>query len=423
MTLPRVPLLLFAPLLAAAARADVLVVDAAGGPGTDHLAIQPAVDAALAGDVLLVRAGTYPGFAIHGKPLTVTADQGHVVRVAGEITVRFVPAGEAVHLRGLSTLLLDVPLARGLVLGSNAGAVLVEDCVLRGETQEQDDPPQPGLVVVDSEDVVLLASTFVGGGGWSYFQGGPHWGTSGAPGARVVSQSATTTVYAYGCEFEGGYGSSGVGESHFPGLPGGDGLRLESGVLYASGSTFRGGAGGGGADGGFGTCGDGGPGGAGLDEEPGGEAIVADSTFAGGPGGLGGNAFCLHGDDGPPFEGDPLDLAEPARLLSSPGPVREGQILQLVFHGPPGEVVTLLAGPTDPQLLLTLFGARLVSAQHRAIPMGTIPASGALVKSLPMPTLPASIEHVVLSLQGLHATGAGNRLGGGTLLVLLDASF
>src|SRR5262245_60159975 len=40
------------------------IVDASNGPGTSFTSIQSAVDAAAAGDVILVRTGTYAGFSV-----------------------------------------------------------------------------------------------------------------------------------------------------------------------------------------------------------------------------------------------------------------------------------------------------------------------------------------------------------------------
>jgi hypothetical protein len=67
-------LLAFAAFAAALSAQTTWIVDASNGPGTNFTEIQPAVDAASAGDVILVRPGTYApisvskGVAILGQP-------------------------------------------------------------------------------------------------------------------------------------------------------------------------------------------------------------------------------------------------------------------------------------------------------------------------------------------------------------------
>src|SRR5688572_7456427 len=58
--------------LCTAARSDVVYVDASGSG--QYTTIQPAVDAAVDGDVILVRSGTYPGFTIDQRRVFVIAD-------------------------------------------------------------------------------------------------------------------------------------------------------------------------------------------------------------------------------------------------------------------------------------------------------------------------------------------------------------
>ena len=53
--------------LSLCARADVLVVDEAGGPGVDFTDLPPALQAAHQNDLILVRAGSYTAFSTHHK--------------------------------------------------------------------------------------------------------------------------------------------------------------------------------------------------------------------------------------------------------------------------------------------------------------------------------------------------------------------
>ena len=73
-------------VLATPARADVLVVDAAGGG--QYTDIQSAVLAAQDGDVVLVRTGVYGPFDVRAKALDIVAYEGADVRVVGTTRVR-----------------------------------------------------------------------------------------------------------------------------------------------------------------------------------------------------------------------------------------------------------------------------------------------------------------------------------------------
>ena len=78
---------------------QVLVV----GPGEPFVTIQPAIDAAQDGDVVLVRPGTYAGFVVDGKSLVVHADGAVTLTESVEkscIQVQNVPAGSRVVVRG-----------------------------------------------------------------------------------------------------------------------------------------------------------------------------------------------------------------------------------------------------------------------------------------------------------------------------------
>lgn len=120
------------PLLAAAPSADVLVVDQAGGAGADFTAIQPAVDAAVDGDVIVVRAGSYQNLSITGKSLAVVGEgQPSFFGFSNQGGTHFnevldLPAGSSVVLAGL------VFTGVGLSVRNDAGSIWVEDCSLGG---------------------------------------------------------------------------------------------------------------------------------------------------------------------------------------------------------------------------------------------------------------------------------------------------
>ena len=83
--------------------------------------IQSAVDAAQDGDVLLVGAGTYPGFEIAAKALSVfgVPAGGLGVTIAGNVEIEDLAAGTVV-VSGLA--------ARRLRVAQCAGHVAIQDC-------------------------------------------------------------------------------------------------------------------------------------------------------------------------------------------------------------------------------------------------------------------------------------------------------
>ena len=151
---------------ARASAGDVLVVDDDGGVGVGFVDLQAAVDAAGEGDVILVRGGTYSGFIVDGKALTVQADTGATVDVASpssvSVNVVNLGAGQSVVLRGLhvegGSLGIEPPFQQSYRAGfsatDNAGSVWVEDCRIRGTAG--------GAVVRDSASVAFVRSRLRG---------------------------------------------------------------------------------------------------------------------------------------------------------------------------------------------------------------------------------------------------------------------
>lgn len=96
------------PLLSAAvallgttlAAQQVHVVDASGGPGSQFTEISDAVAAAVTGDTIEVRGGTYAQFEVD-KGISVLRSDGFV-QVLGGVRVRDVPAGWPVVISGLT---------------------------------------------------------------------------------------------------------------------------------------------------------------------------------------------------------------------------------------------------------------------------------------------------------------------------------
>lgn len=102
------------------------------GPGRAFTDIQSAVDAAAAGDLILVDAGVYAPFALVGKGVTIQGDPGFTVDdTSGNGTVRVlaVPAGPPAVIRGMD--LVGV-FANGVALEVEfcSGEVILEDIAI-----------------------------------------------------------------------------------------------------------------------------------------------------------------------------------------------------------------------------------------------------------------------------------------------------
>jgi hypothetical protein len=137
--------------LSAPAQGAVLFVDDNGGAYTD---IQAAVDAALPGDRIVVRAGNYSGFTVSGKGVWIVGQPGaQIVGFGGQLetlTIYGVPAGQicavsSIALGGATVSPLEVKESLGLVVldkivdgTGNSGArrflnnrqVIVNGCIL-----------------------------------------------------------------------------------------------------------------------------------------------------------------------------------------------------------------------------------------------------------------------------------------------------
>ena len=74
------------------ARASTIVVDDNGGPGVQFTDIQPAVTAALPGDLIVVMPGSYSAFVLD-KGLTLLASSGAIV--SGTIGIQNVSSVKA----------------------------------------------------------------------------------------------------------------------------------------------------------------------------------------------------------------------------------------------------------------------------------------------------------------------------------------
>lgn len=390
------------PLLALAAPAfagQVWVVDDSGGAGIDFTEIAPAVAAAASGDVVLVREGAYAGFAVHGKELAVVADAGATPALFGSVSLGSTSAQQSIHLRGFSFIQAFLGISQA------AGPVVVEDCQVEGGFLfDLTDPFGSGLVIHDSDAVVLRGSSFRGTTTIDPDFAVPSWGM----------RATNSTVFAYDCEFHAGA------------LFSGDGALCTSAFLYASGCTFQGGAGQDGVDSPFG-CIPGADGGAGVRLEDRSTGISLDVTALGGAGGAA-RASCPAGAAGSGFDVDlstHTALNADAYSYSVESPGREGESVTVAHAGPAdGVVFTLYSLEPTAFYLPDFLGALHLAGSIQVLADGGLGSSGELQYALPLPELLPAGQAVEVALQGvLVEAGSGAvRFGPVSVLTLLDGS-
>lgn len=403
--------------------ADVVRV----GPGQPFRDLQPAVDAALPGDVLLVDSGQYSGFTIASKELSIVAERGATVDVAGAVTVRDLAAGRLVLLQGLT--IEGTTSATGLELRSSMGSIRCENLVVRGGPGNVFFSA-PGLPVLidDCSDVAIAGCMVEGLEFLSVFTS-----TTGGPGIDVRGSSValfTSTVA----------GGQGGPATSFFGMDGGPGVQLTDSFLFVSGSTIAGGRGGKGRG-----CLLGQPGGPGGKGGPG---VLVDTTsaierldtvLAGGPGGPGGNASppgsfdpCSGGPQGPTgidtivTGGTINDLRDTSREFDFPSPTRVGEHVTLAFRGAPNDLVALVyqLAPTY-QFDASLHGALLVDLGGVLfLPIGRLSAGGTTTFSFTQVPMGPGVEELTFVSQPVFVNTQGEAyVGTQATAVLLDASF
>ncbi len=362
---------LFPSVAPASVQGAVLVVDAAGGPGVQHTAIHTAVAAAAPGDTVLVRAGSYPGFAV-GKPLLVIADAGAAVQVSGAVSVAGTAVGETVTLLGLE--FRGYPAS--LQITGCRGPVWIEACRTR-----------------------------IGGAGFH---------------ALEISDSAAVTVARSRLE-AAGTGGYGVGV-------------LRSNAYFAQ-TSIRGGDGAFEVSAGCGLVVQGTPQVGGFAfltdcSVSGGMDLYGGLTIA--VGGWGYHHIELLDSAllGPRFSSTPPGTINQrtgaGRTLAASSPVRGGNILNLDFLAQPGDVVGVLiaASPLSSAPLLEAWnGVLLLAPPWSAFAAGVVPVSGQHRVRLPVPALAAGRDVVQLYVQGFGVGGSSVWIGSGSALAVLNARF
>ncbi len=362
------------------ARADVLVVDAAGLAGSDFTDLPAAIASAAQGDILLVRDGIYSGFTL-GKGLVITAESGAKIQLSGSLVVEGLPPGSTATLIGFIPTLqpgtLDFVESR-LELRSNEGAVFVRDSTFMSLQA-----PVPA-VSTEPGNVLSLMTCTVLGGSKALFPG---------PSMRLEGSE----VFFHNSQVDGALGKNmplAVFGPPDPGGPGGVAILVVDSRLFLDKGEVRGGKGGRGTN--SPVCTNGGPGGVGMVVTgPDSRIVSRDSNIFGGPGGNAGIGGCFNGPVGQSLDlvsGAGTVVPGGARLLTANSPIREGQLLNLTVTARTGDQAWLaLSFVTAPvfvpgQNMLIVPGVPL-----KLRFLGTLPGPSLNV-SITAPFVPAALD-------------------------------
>jgi len=406
--------------------ADVWTVDDSGG--ADFSDLQPAIDAAQDGDLLLVRSGGYGPFEIAGKAVSIASDgPGALIAVVtGAGVVRDLGPTQHVVLRGLtirqpSSALATTPL---LTLGSNQGVVAVEDCTLDGAGSN--DVLTTSALRVDACDAVFVVGSLLEAATSSQFLVG-----SGPFGGAHGLDVSASNVAVFDCDVRGGDGGAGWFtdfDTGIPPQPGAHGALVASGLLHAAGSSFTGGAGGDGADFPGGACWYAQNGGTGVAVQDGTVELLDGVTVAG-PGGTASTAPCTDGAAGSATSvsgtGSIASLAGVAASASASDPAREGQTASLAVDAPDGSVVVAFAAP-QPAFYPVRIASGVAGLQFAPFLLGSavVPVGGPATIGASVPELGLGVDGVVLRAQAYVLPPFDpSVLTPPVSLVLLDASF
>lgn len=373
-----------------------------GGVGADFLQIQPAVDAASDGDLILVResgGNPYSSFSVNGKSLTIQGEgEGEAVAVQSglfsigpltPVTILNVGPLQSVTVRnlGFNSFTLD-DFADAARVWDCDGPVVFEDCEFYSWTRS-------GLDVIRSLGVTFERCTIESRGTYWYSYLGQVFESPGL-------LSRDSVLFLHDCEVIGGpgFGASSTFTGQIPASVGSPGMVVRSGQAFLQGTTVRGG------DGGAGVAQLCAPG------EAGGHAVevgawttgpglvrVFDSTLLPGGGGVPDPECALPaGPDGLDVfleDGARVDLDGVARSFVWSSPVREGESLDATYTGVPGDLVFLIYAPGPVQGFF--FDSLQVAVhfdlvQFQTLFRGVLPASGELADSFLVPPLSPAKE-------------------------------
>lgn len=403
-------------LASLAAAQSTWTVDSMNGPGTDFTEIADAIAAAGEGDTIVVRNGFYGLIHVDGKSLTITAEAGASPVISPftfggsnpALLIENLAAGQRASVRGMrfahtfTTTMLTSISCRDCM-----GSIWLEDCDTL-TTPAGLMSPRSGMRVTSCDNLVVTRC-FLSGSDNSICSTCPM-----PPGVLLVDSNTAI----YDSRIEGCDGSNSVGAAGPQ--TGGNGLVIEGGTCYLSGSNVTGGQGGPAfllqpaADGGIGLL-------QLLDSTV---TRALDTTIAGGPGGPGnGTPPGNPGQDLVVNAGTFATLTGTARSAVIDSPVRPAtEALVETFNGLPGDVVLMAystSGPLAPFFLPAGKGPLVIAPNLVISTKGTCDANGELVTTPMIGALSPGVSSQVVYLQGAMVGLDGITLTSPMTLVLL----
>jgi hypothetical protein len=325
-------------LCQASSAQSVHVVDNRGGPGVDFLSLQAAVDAAVTGDLLLVRSTTYEDVVVTAKSLVIQGDASSPL--IHSLTVTQLASDEYLVFGGFLVDNIDLQSSSGRIWFEQVSTFLpvvhIQDCVN-----------------------VVLKECYING-----------WWSAPVVWVEQPTMTITNSSVAF---YEGGVGGTPGWCDPFDwfGLPG-DGspaLDLHGSTLFAMGSIFAGGHG----------C------------QGGTDALSITWRMS--------SLETVESDLLPPPLVQGLvhwrDVPTIARGMTVEPLLREGETSPMTFTGEPGEEVTLYVSrrPGHWKTYPHRIGPRVVDQLEYVLDMGTVPASGVLETTFTAPQIPGETHY------------------------------
>ncbi|MEM7515577.1 MAG: hypothetical protein AAF368_01450, partial [Planctomycetota bacterium] len=414
---PLLAALVLVPFCVHVAHADVLIVRPDGGQGFPD--IQSAVDASAHGDTVLVQTGTYPGFEILDRTVSVVADFNAEVLVQNTVVIRDLSQGRTVLLSGLEIRGLDRNVELGvstqfqattlaLELSNNQGPVRVSQCTIRGGNADILGPNVQGVPIEGSDGArvetcadVSFSNCILSGGSGGYTL--DLFGVSGNSGAGLSARGSDVTVWD--SMLTGGSSAAG----YFMGGEGGHACENINGFLTMATSSLFGGRGGDGTDG---VTGFAGPGGSAVFTSAGGTSYLSGVEATAG---ANGNGFSyplppvlLFSGPGSLTRDDSIE-----RVLSAPRIAIQANPLELTYRGKTGDSFRLYYGYSTSTLFRSIYPLPLLVARPGRLtddPLGTISTlSGATTALFDLPEIPPASGSREIWMQGLVTSADGRR--------------
>jgi len=321
--------------------------------------IQPAVDAASAGDVVLVKPGVYNPFIVDGKSLCVIGETPRILRPQASFEVRNLRSDQSVIVRGFTCTQPKFT--------NNFGPVWVEDCIWQSSSFMTSSHSTVGFFRSQLLDAYRQqgASGFFADSSIIFAYHSTFHGMSG----REAYFDEESCYRGYGC-----HGSEGE--------PGGTAFEIHGGSAYLFGCDVTGGAGGAGYTPSC-TCLFGpeylleGCGGSGLILSTSMDSVLLETRASAGAQ-FGDRDDCQAVDVGT-FGGTLTRLRGRTGEFSVHSPARAGLAIRYHFKGPPGwKVFVTYALEYEPTYDPALHGMSVVPLDSRTVFLGTLPASGEL---------------------------------------------